>query len=53
MIEIKFDLNDDKFQRVGSIEDARAKIKEFQNYGLIKFCITNKFVSLLLSQDLN
>ena len=44
MIEIKFDLNDEKFQRTNGIDETKFKIKEFQNYGLIKFCITNKNV---------
>lgn len=42
MIELKLDLNIDKFTRSSSVEDAKAKIKEFQNYGLAKFYITNK-----------
>lgn len=43
MLELQLDLNNDKFQRVNTIEDAQNKIKEYQHYGLTKFYISNKF----------
>lgn len=42
MIEIKFETNDEKFQRLTSIDETSLKIKEFQNYGLTKYFIANK-----------
>ncbi len=48
IIELKLDLNADKFFRVNSIQETKVKIKEFQNYGLTKFHISNRSVD---SQD--
>ena len=42
IIELKLEYNLDKFVRVPSINETKIKIKEYQNYGLTKFYITNK-----------
>jgi len=44
IIELKLEYNLDKFVRVPSINETKIKIKEYQNYGLTKFYITNKNV---------
>lgn len=44
IIELKLDLNIDKFIRVNSIDETKTRIKEYQNYGLTKFHISNRTV---------
>lgn len=43
---MKLEPDDDKFIRVESIEEAKTNIKEYQNYGLTKFYITNRTVDI-------
>jgi hypothetical protein len=37
------DLNMDKFLKSTGVDDAKKRIKEYQNYGLTKYFITNKY----------
>ncbi|RNA07448.1 methyltransferase 13, partial [Brachionus plicatilis] len=46
MLELQLDFNNEKFQRVNSIEEARNRIKEYQHYGLTKFYISNKTIDI-------
>lgn len=40
---MKLEPEDEKFLRVESLEEAKSRIKEYQNYGLTKFYISNKY----------
>ncbi|CAF0861776.1 unnamed protein product [Brachionus calyciflorus] len=44
ILELKLDLNSEKFLRVNSVEEAQNRIKEYQHYGLTKFYISNKTI---------
>ncbi len=37
------DLNMDKFLKSTGVDDAKKRVKEYQNYGLTKYFITNKY----------
>lgn len=41
---MKLEPDEEKFLRAETLEEAKARIKEYQNYGLTKFYISNKFV---------
>jgi hypothetical protein len=43
IIELKLEIEAENFTRIPSVDEAKAKIKELQNYGLTKFYITNKY----------
>lgn len=42
---MKLEPEDDKFMRVNSIDEAKSRIKEYQNYGLTKFHISNRYAT--------
>ncbi len=44
IIELKLEYSQEKFTRVDSVDETQSKIKEYQNYGLTKFYISNKSV---------
>lgn len=39
---MKLEPDEEKFLRASSIEDAKTRVKEYQNYGLTKFHISNR-----------
>ena len=43
IIELKLEIEAENFNRIPSVDETKAKIKELQNYGLTKFYITNKY----------
>jgi len=42
------DLNMDKFLKSTGVDDAKKRVKEYQNYGLTKYFITNKYEEVFL-----